>query len=221
MAASSGSADRVTTRLAGARMLVLVATVCCFAVVGSSAQEARPKGVIVVPMGEVSIGVVQRVAQSYAARWSIPIDVRAPVPIDPAIVDARRRQVVAERALSWLERQFAQQAPDRVVVGVLADDLYSAERSWRFAFSIRQRRPGAPGLAVMSTARMKEEFYGHPPNEALLADRFGKMLAKNLGVLFLGVPLNDNPNSVMYRNVLGLDDLDRITDGFDGRPLPR
>ena len=73
----------------------------------------------------------------------------------------------------------------------------------------------------MSTARMKEEFYGHPPNEALLADRFGKMLAKNLGVLFLGVPLNDNPNSVMYRNVLGLDDLDRITDGFDGRPLPR
>ncbi len=220
MTKSSGSADRVGTWLSGARIFVLVAIVC-HAVVGLPAQGPRPMGVIVVPVGDVPVGVVQRMSQSYGRRWSIPIEVRAPVPIDRALVDPHRRQVVAERALLWLETQFARQAPGRVVVGVFADDLYSAERSWKFAFSIRKRRSGAPGLAVMSTARMKEEFYGHQPNEALLADRFGKMLAKNLGVLFVGVPLNDDPNSVMYRSVLSLDDLDRMTIGLDGRPLAR
>jgi predicted Zn-dependent protease len=219
VAASSRSTGRVTIWLSAARMFVLVASGCCAAAMGLAAQGPRPKGVIVVLVGDVSVGVVQRVAQSCATRWSIPIDVRAPVQIDPAIVDPRRRQVVAERALLWLESRFARQSPDRVVVGVLADDLYSADRSWRFAFSIRKRRPGAPGLAVMSTARMTEEFYGHRPDEALLADRFGKMLAKNVGVLLFGLPLNDDPNSVMYKNVLSLDDLDRMTLGFDGRRL--
>jgi predicted Zn-dependent protease len=221
VARNSGSAVRVKAWLSGAQMFVAIVSVCHLAVVASSAKVARPTGVVVVPVGDVPIEVVQRVSQSYGTRWSIPIDVRVPVPLDRTLVDPQRRQVVAERALLWLERGYAQNAPGRIIVGVLADDLYSAERSWRFAFSIRKRRPGAPGLAVMSTARMKEEFYGHNPNEALLADRFGKMLAKNLGVLFLGVPLNDDPNSVMYRSVLSVDDLDRVTVGPDGRPLAR
>jgi predicted Zn-dependent protease len=198
--------------------LVLVAMACHVAAVGLPAQGTQPLGVVVVPMGDAAVDVVQRVSQNLEKRWSIPIDVRAPVSIDRTLVDPDRRQVVAERALVWLEGRFAQQSPSRVIVGVLADDLYSAERSWAYAFSMRKRRRGAPGLAVISTARMREEFYGHQPNKALLAARFGKMLAKNVGVLSLGLPLNDNPTSVMYRNVLSLDDLDRMTDGLDDRP---
>jgi predicted Zn-dependent protease len=218
---SSGAARRATTWVLGAHIFVLLATVCLLAAVRLSAQGPRPTGVVVVPMGDVPMGVVQRVSQRYARHWSIPIDVRAPVALDRSLSDPKRGQVVAERALLWLDTRVAQQTPGRVVIGVLGEDLYSAERSWRFTFSLRQRRAGAPGLAVMSTARMREDFYGEPANEALLADRFGKMLAKNLGVLFFGTPLNDDPNSVMYKNVLGLDDLDRISVGFDGRRLPR
>ena len=221
MTRKPGVAVRVGACLPGVRMFALVASACYVAAVALLAQEARPLGVVVVPFGDVAVGTIQRVSQSLEKRWSIPIDVQAAASIDRSLVDPHRRQVVAERALAWLEGRFPQPSPGRVIVGVVAEDLYSAERSWTFAFSIRKRRRGAPGVAVMSTARMREEFYGHQPNEALLAERFEKILAKNVGVLFLGMPLNDNPKSVMYRNVLSLDDLDRMTDGLDDRPLAK
>jgi len=35
---------------------------------------------------------------------------------------------------------------------------------------------------------------------------------KNIGIMFFGLGASDNPRSVMYRNILGVDDLDRMTE---------
>ena len=201
------------------RPFAIVLAVCMAAGVGVAGQARHPAGVVIVPMGTVPVDMIERVSRRVGRRWSIPIEVRRPVALDPALVDGRRRQVVAERALTWLEARFAHEASSQVVIGVMADDLYSAERSWRFTFSIRKRRPAAPGLAIMSSARMSEAFYGLPDDRALLESRLGKMLTKNLGVLYFGMPLSDDPTSVMYRNLLSLDDLDRMGDEL--RPVQR
>jgi predicted Zn-dependent protease len=182
--------------------------------IGVAAQEPRPKGVVVVPMGTVQADLIDTVSRRVGERWSIPIEVRPRVALDPSLIDARRRQVIAERSLAWLEARFAPEASDRIVIGVVGEDLYIAGRSWRYAFSLRKRRSPAPGLAIMSIARMSEAFYGHPEDRTVLASRFGKMLTKNVGVLYFGLPLSEDPRSVMFDDVMGPDDLDRMGDAL-------
>jgi predicted Zn-dependent protease len=168
-------------------------------------------------MGDTPLALIEGLCRTHAARWRIPVEAARTVPLDASLTDPARRQVVAERALTWLESRYAREAADQVVIGVMAADMYIADKSWRFALSARRRRAGTRGMAVISTARMQEEFYRLPPDQALLSRRLGKMLTKNVGVLFYGMPLSDDPASVMYGNVLSLDDLDRMRDGFDGR----
>lgn len=56
--------------------------------------------------------------------------------------------------------------------------------------------------------------YGQPPNEELLRSRLRKMVMKDIGIMYYGLPLSNDPRSVMYRNILGIDDLDRMTEHF-------
>ena len=37
---------------------------------------------------------------------------------------------------------------------------------------------------------------------------------KDIGIMYYGLPLSNDPRSVMYRNILGIDDLDRMTEHF-------
>lgn len=48
-----------------------------------------------------------------------------------------------------------------------------------------------------------------------LRSRLRKMVAKNIGIMYFGMSASDNPRSVLFRNVLGVDDLDRMTEEFD------
>jgi hypothetical protein len=56
--------------------------------------------------------------------------------------------------------------------------------------------------------------YGDAADRELLEARLRKMVAKNIGVLYLRLPLNSNPRSLLYDRVLGPDDLDRMTKEF-------
>jgi len=40
------------------------------------------------------------------------------------------------------------------------------------------------------------------------------MVTKNIGIMYFGLPASDNPRSVLFRNILGVDDLDRMTEEF-------
>ena len=39
--------------------------------------------------------------------------------------------------------------------------------------------------------------------------------AKNIGIIYYGPPASPNPRSVMYCDILGVDDLDRMTEDFN------
>lgn len=41
------------------------------------------------------------------------------------------------------------------------------------------------------------------------------MLTKDVGLMCLDLRLSDNPRSVLYGNVLGVDELDVMTEEFD------
>ena len=40
------------------------------------------------------------------------------------------------------------------------------------------------------------------------------MVTQNVGVLFFGFPLSDDPRSVLYGDIGGLQELDRMTEKF-------
>ena len=56
------------------------------------------------------------------------------------------------------------------------------------------------------------------PDEELLRSRLRKMVIKNIGMMYYGLPVSRDPRSVLYGNVLGLDDLDYMSEFFEPRP---
>ena len=43
------------------------------------------------------------------------------------------------------------------------------------------------------------------------------MVTKNIGIICFGLPLSENPRSVLFNNVLGVEELDRMTEDFNPR----
>lgn len=83
---------------------------------------------------------------------------------------------------------------------------------WRFTFSLRSRDRR---VAVVSYARMDPKNLGEPADAEVLQSRLRKMVLKNIGIMYFGLPASGNPRSVLYGNILGVDDLDRMTEEFD------
>ena len=100
--------------------------------------------------------------------------------------------------------------PQAVVIGLTSEDIFIQRYDWDFAFSLRQDNR----VAVVSMARMDPVNFGEPANEALLNTRLRKMVTKHVGILYFGKSPNTNPRSVLYKDIMGLDDLDAMGEDF-------
>jgi archaemetzincin len=119
---------------------------------------------------------LERLAASLARAFHTPCRIR-PAPVDVSFsLDARRQQYYSTSILQHLERN---RDGDVRVLGVTACDLYVPVLT--FVFGEAQLDGGC---AVVSTARLREEFYGLPGREELLRDRLYKEAAHELGHTF-------------------------------------
>jgi hypothetical protein len=64
---------------------------------------------------------------------------------------------------------------------------------------------------------MDPAYLGITPGEELLRSRLRKMVLKNIGIMYYGLPVSRDPRSVLYGNVLGPDDLDYMSEFFEPR----
>jgi predicted Zn-dependent protease len=103
--------------------------------------------------------------------------------------------------------------PRTRVIGITPYDMYmeAMREQWAFTFSLRS---ADQRLAVISYARMDPANLGDVPDTTLLRSRLRKMVTKNIGIMYFGLAVSDNPRSALFRNILGVDDLDRMTDDF-------
>jgi len=113
-----------------------------------------------------------------------------------------RRQTDACVLLDTLDLFKQRQGIRNQVLLVTGNDIFSAGQSSLFGLA----RPIA-GAAVVSTARLSNEFYGRAGNEDDLIDRTVKESAHEIGHL-LGLDHCMVPACIMH-NPLTLDDLDR------------
>ena len=139
--------------------------------------------------------------------------VTEPVPFALTTVDKKRQQVIAEEAveLMKIKNPALVSDPNAVVIGLTDQDMYiQRNKNWQYAFGYwRQQR-----FAVVSSARMNPANLGGAANDVLTEARLRKMVLKNIGVLFYRYPTNYDPKSVLFDDVDGVDDIDKMGEDF-------
>ena len=191
------------------------ARVICLLLLGlslASACASDTKRVYFIPLGKVPALSLDQLARDYQEKLQLKIELLKEVPLDSRAVDFWRRQLVAEELIRLMKRHYPREAknPKAVLIGVTAGDMFIREYSWQFAFAFRQEGR----FVVVSTARMDPVNLHEDPDPALLYTRARKMISKNLGLLYYGLPESKDPRSVLYGPVLGVDDLDKIGENF-------
>ena len=126
------------------------------------------------PIGELAPGLLQqlgpRLGDEFNARWEI----LGPA-LDPQFAFHRdRQQFHSTELLAEMRKHTARDAWR--VLGVTAVDLYIPILT--FVFGEAQMGGGA---AVVSYHRLRQEFYGLPPDSDLLADRLLKEAVHEIG----------------------------------------
>jgi predicted Zn-dependent protease len=183
--------------------------------VGASAQTAPKPELYLVAIGEVPLDLINGLVSHFQMKFGVSIRTLPPLGFDQVTFDRQRSQVVADRLIQAVRFRHATLAknPKTRVIGITPYDMYmeAMREQWAFTFSMRtaDRR-----LAVVSYARMDPAHLGDVPDTALLRSRLRKMVTKNIGIMYFGLPASENPRSALFRNILSVDDLDRMTEDF-------
>jgi tetratricopeptide (TPR) repeat protein len=175
-------------------------------------HESGKEKLYFVPLNNFSRASLNRLVTYYKQKPGIEAITTHPLPLRLAARDNRRQQLVAEELVEVIKRAYPELVadPNAIVIGLTDEDMYIRKKTWQYAFSY-----WADGrFAVVSSARMNPVNFGAPANADLLDSRMRKMVLKNIGVLYYQLPTNHNPKSVLYGNIMGVEDLDNMGEDF-------
>ena len=163
--------------------------------------------VYLAPLGDFPREEADALVAHYFEKFDLAIEVLPSIPIPDTAMDAERDQLIAERLLDAIAATDVVAAdPEAVVIGLTDIDMYIAAKTWGYAYGLRS----GGTRAVVSSARMDAGF----ATEERRHERLRKMVTKNLGILYYGLGVSDDPRSVLYRDILGPDDLDYASEDF-------
>ena len=177
----------------------------------AASRDAAVRPVYFVPIGDMPASLIDTLIVHCRQKLSLSVDTLPRLGSDRVWIDPGRNQIVAERVIASLRQRYPRHARnDAVVIGITTADMYIARVPWRFAFGYRPGGDSGRRVAVISTARMTPEFYNHHRNDSLVIERLRKMVVRYLGVLYYQLPFNNDRESVLYKDLLGLDELDTM-----------
>lgn len=128
------------------------------------------------PFGDVSEATLQILAASLRPVFGVPVIPHDPVDLPPSSYDSERRQYSSIQILRSLARFKTSLTQVERVLGIVSVDLSAPDLNFVFGEADARER-----VAVISIARLKPEFYGLPPDEALLRLRILKEAVHELG----------------------------------------
>jgi len=165
-----------------------------------------------VPIGDFSPQLTSELVTHYKNKFNLKIEELPAIALDRSAIDNDRKQLIAEELIQMIKRKYPNLAtdPHAILIGFTQEDMYIRKYTWRFAFTWRQE----DRFAVVSIARMDPINPGQPANDDLLRTRLRKMATKNIGILYYLKPQNNNPRSVLYSQVGGIEELDYMGEDF-------
>jgi predicted Zn-dependent protease len=175
-------------------------------------RSVHPAGrVLLVPLDDFPAERARAIAASFRDRFGTPVDVHTSLVTPSGLIDNWKGQLNADAVLALLDQRYPRSENREVVIALTASDMYIPWSGWRYAFSYR----GRARLAVVSSMRMDHGCMGLLPAapDTQLA-RLRKMVGKNIGVLYYGLPLSHDPRSLVYASVGGPQELDVMSESF-------
>jgi hypothetical protein len=161
-------------------------------------EEAEPN-VYLVGLGEFPGEMLIRLEAFFEYKYGVRVGVLASIDIPADAYDGG--QLVAPLVSAPIQ---AARVDDQPVIALTEEDLV-IEKGTVAVFSARS---SSRSMAVVSVARMDSG------NDELLFMRMAKIVAKDIGILYLGLPLSNDPRSVMYDPINSLSALDAVADDF-------
>lgn len=178
-------------------------------------SEKRQRGkekLYFVPLNNFPAASVTKLVNFCKQKLGIQAMVAQPIPFVLSTVDKRRQQVIAEEAIRLMKNKYPSLTADSnaIIIGLTDEDMYIRNEDWQYAFNYRAHGR----FGVVSTARMNPVNVGGAADEALTEARIRKVVLKNIGLLYYVYPINHNPTSVLYGDVGGVEDLDKMGEDF-------
>jgi predicted Zn-dependent protease len=171
------------------------------------------KKVYFVAIGDFPDNVMQDFVSFYKQKFNLDVQVLKTITPDPRLFDGARQQLAAEPLVDSVHAAFPEVAndPGAVLIGLTTSDIYPTSVSWQFAFGWRK---GDLHTAVVSAARMGIHYAGEPDEVAKPEVRMRKMISKDIGMLYYGLAQSNNPRSVLYNQIGGIEELDAVGEDF-------
>jgi len=210
---------RISLSLVASLAALLVITLSAPAIsVNAGALKPHPKPVnsastiYFVPVGDVSSLSLDELVRFYKQKFQLNIKTLPALQLDKPSVACQRRQFAAEDLIEFMKSSYPRLSgnPRVILIGVTEEDIYIRKYSWQFAFSYRAENR----FAVVSSARMNPTNFGQPGNQELFHTRLRKTITKNIGILYFRLPQSNDPRSVLFRSILGIEELDRVGEDF-------
>ena len=189
-------------------LFLIFGCACRGAYVPIDKQKLKGSGKIYfVPLGDFSPAKVEVLVAYYRDKYGISVETLPAVPLTPSALNSGRHQLVAEAVIELIKAANPDlvKDPGAILIGLTGEDMYISQYSWQFTFSWRQEGK----YAVVSDARMSIDSRGVPAMSMLR-----KMVTKNIGILYYRLPQSDDPRSVLYKNVGGIEELDYMGEEF-------
>ena len=176
-------------------------------------RERGKEKLYFVPLNNYPAASLTKLVNFCKEKTGVQAVVTEPVPFALTTVDKQRQQVIAEEAVELMKEKNRDLVadPNAIVIGLTDQDMYMrSKKNFQYSFYYwRQRR-----FAVVSSARLNPANLGAAANDVLTEARLRKMVLKNIGVLFYLYPTNYDPRSVLYDDVDGVADIDKMSEDF-------
>lgn len=143
----------------------------------------------IVPVGDVDAEVLEYLRGELEGRF-MGCQIASPIPMPKDAYNPRRGQYLSMLILEKLD--LIPSPKNTKLLGVAGEDLYVPQLNFVFG----EARLGGRS-AVIALPRLREEFYGYPPNERLFRERMVKEAVHELGHT-LGLGHCPDPLCVMH-----------------------
>jgi len=186
-----------------ANLIVLIFYFLSGAIAGEGEQSGIDKGKLrvpqsdkawetlyLVPFDNVSTEVLHRIGGAIKMQIPLYYTFMEAERMPQEAFNPARRQYLSTALLDLLYDKYA--APGRRVLGVCESDLYVPKLNFVFGEADMKRR-----VAVISLARLHQEFYGLPPDEIIFTSRTLTEAVHEMGHTY-GLSHCRDPHCVMF-----------------------
>ncbi len=164
--------------------------------------------VYLVPMGLTDGESLDWAPAYYKAKLGVDVTVVPPVPLDPKLVDARRKQLDADKCIDFLRQIHPELVADpfAILIGVTSTDMNIPGFGWRYAENWRSDGR----FAIVSSARLHPLSVLGNRNPEWLNSRVQKLISKNVLMLYFNCPMSSDYTSLLSGGVLSGTEVDQM-----------